>query len=176
MLEKPVVVKLDPTASVAAGALETQYQLTTKLRDLRSSVNDALRGLDSLKVQIEERKKTLQTQKKEIPEALKTGLETNLEELNRILDGLARPSGKPFWSERPRLSERLQDLFGQLNGVLVGPTAAQSAYVEELRAEYRDKIGGVNRFFGESALALSQLLSDNAAPGLLMPPAVALVE
>jgi hypothetical protein len=32
VLEKPVAVKLDPTASVAAGALETQYVLTTKLR------------------------------------------------------------------------------------------------------------------------------------------------
>jgi hypothetical protein len=176
MLEKPVVVKLDPTASVAAGALETQYELTTKLRDLRSSVNDALRGLDSLKVQIEERKKTLETQKKEIPEALKTGIESNLEELNRILDDLARPSGKPFWSEGPRLSERLQDLFGQLNGVLTGPTAAQSDYVEEIRAEYREKMGGVNRFFGEAAPGLSRLLEENAAPGLLLPQAVALLE
>jgi len=169
-------VKLDPTASVAEGSLETQYELTTKLRDMRSSVNDALRGLDSLKVQIEERKKTLETQKKEIPEALKTGLETNLEALNRILDGLAKPSGKPFWSEGPRLSERLQDLFGQLNGVLVGPTAAQSAYIEALRAEYREKMGEVNRFFGESAPALGRLLSDNGAPALLVPQAITLVE
>jgi len=176
VLEKPVVVKLDSTASVAVGALETQYELTTKLRDLRSSVNDALRGLDSLKVQIEERKKALETQKKEIPEALKTGLETNLEELNRILNGLAKPSGKPFWSEGPRLSERLQDLFGQLNGVLAGATPAQSAYIEEMRAEYREKMGEVNRFFGEAAPALSRLLEDNAAPGLLMPHAITLVE
>jgi photosystem II stability/assembly factor-like uncharacterized protein len=175
-LEKPVLVKLDPTASVAAGALETQYELTTKLRDLRSSVNDALRGLDNLKVQIEERKKTLETQKKEIPEALKSGIDTNLEELNRVLDGLARPAGKPFWSEGPRLSERLQGLFGQLNGVLTGPTPAQSAYLEEIRAEYREKMAGVNRFFAESAPALSRLLEDNAAPGLLLPQAVTLVE
>jgi len=176
VLEKPVVVKLDPTASVAEGALETQYELTTKLRDLRSSVNDALRGLDSLKAQIEERKKTLETQKKEIPEALKTGIETNLEELNRILDGLARPSGKPFWSEGPRLSERLQDLFGQLNGVLVGPTAAQSAYIEEIRAEYREKMGAVNRFFGDAGTALSRLFEENGTPGLLLPQAVTLLE
>jgi hypothetical protein len=174
VLEKPIAVKLDPTATVADGALETQYELTTKLRDLRSSVNDALRGLDSLKVQIEERKKTLETQKKEIPDALKTGLEGNLEELNRILDGLAKPSGKPFWSEGPRLSERLQNLFGQLNGVLAGPTPAQSAYIEEVRAEYREKMGGVNRFFAEAAPTLSRLLEENAAPGLLVPQAVAL--
>jgi hypothetical protein len=176
VLEKPVVVKLDPTAAAPGGALETQYQLTTKLRDLRSSVNDALRGLDSLKVQIEERKKTLETQKKEMPEALKTGLQSNLDELGKILDGLARPSGKPFWSEGPRLAERLQDLFGQLNGVLAGPTAAQSAYVEELRAEYRQKMDGVNRFFRESAPALDALLAENGAPGLLVPPAIAPVE
>jgi hypothetical protein len=175
VLEKAITVKIDPTAVVAAGDLATQYQITTQLRDLRSSVNDALRGLDSLKVQIEERRKTLETQKKEIPDALKTGLEGNLEELNRIVDGLAKPSGKPFWSEGPRLSERLQDLFGQLNGVLVGPTAAQSAYLQELLAEYREKIGGVNRFFGESAPALGRLLEENGAPALLVPQAIALV-
>ncbi len=100
-----------------------------------------------------------------MPDALKTGIEGNLEELNRILDGLARPAGKPFWSEGPRLSERLQDLFGQLNGVLAGPTTPQSAYVEELRAEYREKIGRVNRFFSEAAPALSGLLTENTAPG-----------
>jgi hypothetical protein len=104
VLEKPVTVKLDPTASVAPGALDSQYAITTKLRELRSTVNDALRGLDSLKGQIEERKKTLETQKKEIPEGLKNGFESSLGELDRILDGLAKPSGKPFWSEGPRLS------------------------------------------------------------------------
>ncbi len=176
VLEKPVAVKLDPNASVARGALEAQYQLTTRLRDLRSSVNDSLRGLDNLEAQIEERKKTLETQKKEVPEALKTALESNLEELNRILDGLARPSGKPFWSEGPRLSERLADLFDQLNGVLVVPTAAQSAYFEELRAEYREKMGAVNRFFSEGVPALSRILEENGAPGLLVPQAIPLVE
>jgi hypothetical protein len=176
VLEKAVAVKLDPTASVPAGALETQYGITTELRDLRSTVNDALRGLDSLKAQIEERRKTLETQKREIAEGLKAGLESSLGELDRILDGLAKPSGKPFWSEGPRLSERLQDLFDQLNGVLVGPTAAQSRYLEELRAEYRKKMGGVNRFFTENAPALSRLLSESGAPGLLVPQAVAIVE
>jgi DNA repair exonuclease SbcCD ATPase subunit len=176
VLEKPVQVTLDPAASVTSGALETQYQRTTSLRDLRSSVNDALRGLDSLKSQIEERRKALETQKKEIPESLKTGFDSRLEELNGILDRLARPSGKPFWSEGPRLSERLQDLFGQLNGTLVAPTAAQSEYLEELRAEYREKMAEVNRFFGEAATAMSRLLEENGAPGLLVPPAIELVE
>jgi hypothetical protein len=176
VLEKPVQVTLDPTASVTSGALETQYQRTTSLRDLRSSVNDALRGLDSLKSQIEERRKALETQKKEIPESLKTGFDSRLQELNGILDRLARPSGKPFWSEGPRLSERLQDLFGQLNGTLVAPTAAQSEYLEELRAEYRGKMDEVNRFFGEAAPALSRVLEENGAPGLLVPQAIAILE
>jgi hypothetical protein len=176
VLEKPIAVKLDSTASVEAGALEIQYRLTTKLRDLRSSVNDALRGLDSLKAQIEERQKTLETQKKEIPETLKTGFEKNLEELNRILDGLAKPSGKPFWSEGPRLSQRLGDLFDQLNGVLVGPTPSQNEYFEELLGEYREKMGGVTRFFNENAPALSRLLEQSGAPGLLVPQSLEIVE
>jgi hypothetical protein len=176
VLEKPVQVTLDPTASVTSGALETQYQRTIWLRDLRSSVNDALRGLDSLKSQIEERRKALETQKKELPEGLKTGFDARLEELNGILDRLARPSGKPFWSEGPRLSERLQDLFGQLNGTLGAPTSAQSDYLEELRAEYREKMGEVNRFFGEAAPAFSRLLEENGAPGLLVPQSIAVLE
>jgi hypothetical protein len=34
----------------------------------------------------------------------------------------------------------------------------------------------VNRFFGESAPALDALLSENGAPGLLIPETIALVE
>ncbi|MGH9333425.1 MAG: hypothetical protein ACRD21_06700, partial [Vicinamibacteria bacterium] len=176
VLEKPIVVKLDPTASVPEGTLQEQYERTVKLRDLRSSVNDALRGLDSLKTQIEERRKTLETQKKEIPEALKTEFDGTIEEIDRILDGLARPTGKPFWSEGPRLSNRLQDLFGQLNGVLAAPTRPQEAYFGELLSEYGEKMGAVNEFFGGKATALSRLLEENGAPGLLLPASIPLVD
>jgi hypothetical protein len=82
------------------GALQEQYQHTVKLRDMRSSVNDALRGLDSLKAQIEERRKTLETQKKKIPAAPKTGIDGTLEELGKIVDGLARPTGKTLLERR----------------------------------------------------------------------------
>jgi hypothetical protein len=37
-------------------------------------------------------------------------------------------------------------------------------------------MGGVNRFFTENAPALSRLLSESGAPGLLVPQAVAIVE
>ena len=144
MLEKPVEVKLDPDgARGRLRRLETQYQLTTKLRDLRSSVNDALRGLDSLKVQIEERKKTLETQKKEMPDTLKTGLESNLEELNRILDGLARSpresrsGAKDLVSRRgSRISSASSTVSWRGRPPLRAPTSRSSA------SEYREKMGG----------------------------------
>jgi photosystem II stability/assembly factor-like uncharacterized protein len=173
-LEKPIVVRADPTATVAPGALEEQYRHTAELRDLRSLVNDALRGLDSLKAQIEERKKTLAVQKKSSPEELTKDIDGAIEELGKILDGLVRPTGRPFWSEGPRLSERLQDLFSQLNGVLAPPTIAQRAYFDELRAEYREKIGAVNEFFTAKARPLSERLAAEGAPGLLVPEAIAL--
>jgi photosystem II stability/assembly factor-like uncharacterized protein len=175
-LEKPLVVRADPTASVAPGALEDQYRHTVKLRDLRSSVNDALRGLDSLKTQVEERKKTLKAQKKDAPDALTAEIDSALEELGQLLDGLVRPTGKPFWSEGPRLADRLQDLFSQLNSVLTAPTSPQQTYFGELLSEYREKITAVNGFFTEKARALSRNLEAAGAPGLLVPEAMTLVE
>jgi photosystem II stability/assembly factor-like uncharacterized protein len=175
VVEKPITVRTDPTASVSSADLEQQYERTKELRDLRSSVNDALRGLDSLKAQIEERKKALEVQKRDVPEELSTSIQTTLAELEQNLDGLVRPSGRPFWSEGPRLSERLGDLFNQLNGVLAPPTSAQLVYFGELEAEYREKIAAVNEFFTGKAVPLSTLLSTSGAPGLLVPEAIALM-
>jgi photosystem II stability/assembly factor-like uncharacterized protein len=173
-VEKPITVRVDPTASVSAEDLAVQYQHTTLIRNLRSSVNDALRGLDSVKAQLEERKKTFESQKKEIPEELSTAMTSGLKELESLVDGLARPTGRPFWSEGPRLSERLQDLFGQLNNVLAPPTSAQVEYLEELKTEYREKMTEANRFFSGTAASLSDLLERNGAPRLLVPAAVTL--
>ncbi|HSF17011.1 MAG TPA: glycosyl hydrolase [Vicinamibacteria bacterium] len=176
VVEKPIEVRLDPTVVIDSGVLEKQYELTTELRDLRSSVNDALRGLDSLKTQMEERKKTYETQKTEIPEAVETAIDSAVEKLDGVFDRLARPSGKPFWSEGPRLSERLGGMFGDLNGVLTLPTPAQLAYLAELRSEYRTEMAEVNRFLAETATPLSQALVTNGAPGLMVPPTVVIPE
>ena len=42
-------MKLDPTIPVTERALHTQLEINLKLRDMQSSVNDALRGIDSYK-------------------------------------------------------------------------------------------------------------------------------
>jgi photosystem II stability/assembly factor-like uncharacterized protein len=172
VVETAVAVRLDPTVSVSAEDLATQFGHSSRLRDLRSSVNDALRGLDSLKAQIEERRKTLEGQKKEIPEELSSAMKSTVEELDKVVDGLARPSGRPFWSEGPRLSERLSDLFNQLNGVLAQPTSAQLAYLSELETEYHEKMGAVNQFFSGPAASLDRLLEKHAVPRLLLPGAL----
>ena len=91
--------------AVPAGDLEAQHAAALKLRDYRSELNDALRGLDALKLQLDERKKLAATLRPEAPAELKKGLDTRVETLDTFVATLTRPSGKPFWSEGPRLAE-----------------------------------------------------------------------
>ena len=176
VVEEDIVVRLDPTVTVDPSVLERQYELTTELRDRRTSVNEALRALDSLKAQIEERQKALEANDVEIPEDVETAITTTMEELDAVLDRLVRPSGKPFWSEGPRLSGRLGGLFGQLNGILAPPTSAQLDYLAEVEEEYRVDMTEVRRFFTETVAALITTLEANGASGLLVPGTIEILE
>ncbi len=58
-LTRELEVKLDPTIPVAGEALRTQLEINLKLRDMQSGVNDALRGIDSYKTQLDTAEKTV---------------------------------------------------------------------------------------------------------------------
>ena len=135
VVEQSVGVRVDPTVAVSAADLQAQFDMALKLHEMRVEMHEALRGLDALKLQLDERKKLAGTARKDAPAEWKKGLDAKVEALDAFVATLTRPAGKPFWSEGPRLTERLAGLAGGVDDGNRRPTAAEVAYFEELRAE-----------------------------------------
>ncbi len=167
--EKPVEVKLDPTLSLSPESLRLQHDYSLKLIEMTSAVNDGLRALDSMLAQLEEREKTLQAQPaREVEEARKT-LRAHKEKIQSILETLARPEGRAFWSEGSRLAERLGSLFGAIDGVNAAPTEAQVSFFGELVEEFKAGMAGVRDYLMTSARDLNDALGRLGVPGFLVP-------
>lgn len=168
-VEKPVEVKLDPTLDVSLDDLRTQMDYSLKLVDLISATNGALKALDSVKEQLEERQKTISLAGLAITDEVNKAILSRREELSAIENLLARPEGRAFWSEGSRLVERLNSLFETIDGVQARPTAAQIAYFEELVGEFRTGMAKVRSYLEVSLGDLNRVLTEKRIPPLLLP-------
>ncbi len=167
--EKPLRIRMDPTVTVTQGDLSMVQGMSFELRNMVSYVNDALRALDSLQEQLTERNKILQSQGERIPPEVITAVTDHLSLIRDIQNILAKPEGRPFWSEGPRLSGRLNGLFRGIEGTNSRPLEAQRAYFTELQEEFQAAMATVNRYLGQTATGLNDLFSQYQLPQVLIP-------
>jgi hypothetical protein len=167
--EKPVDVRLDPTVNVPAEAIESQYSFSLRLREMQSYVNDGLRALDMVREQIIERRNFVSKHKDKFSEEVSEGIELYLSEIDTLLDFMVRPDGRPFWSEGPRLIERLGQLFEDIDGVNESPTQVQVEYFNQLKAESKSALDRVNSYLDDSAGELNKILRKHEVPQVFVP-------
>jgi len=171
-LTRELEVKADPTISVTSEALRTQLDLNLKLRDMQSSVNDALRGIDSYKGQLETAQKTVRALDPQATKILASLLAERLQQLSSMELKLARPGDIPGYSMAPRLVDRLGALLNQIDRVLDAPTRYETAYFNELRTEFLADLGEVNNFIEKQIPEINDLLKKNNAGALMAGKAV----
>lgn len=123
-METPVEVRLDPALKATPQDLISQRDQALKLRAMVTSLNSALKRLDSLKTQV-------QALEKSVPDAAKTLAEYG-KEIDAVANGLAVKIGGNRLEDAPQLAEDLSGLYGQLSGGNSAPTSAQTAYLAEL--------------------------------------------
>ncbi|MBE0460502.1 MAG: hypothetical protein IBX60_02555 [Candidatus Aminicenantes bacterium] len=170
--EEPVEVKLDSTVNTSIEDLRTQLSLSLQIRDMQSFVNDALRALDILQDQLNERKQTLEKQKDSILQEAIDVIEEHIENIDSIQNQLVRPEGTAFWSDGPRLLDRLNRLFGAIDGVNTAPTKAQISYFNELKQEFGEAMEIVNTYLRKTAKKLNDALRKHKVPELFIPKQV----
>jgi photosystem II stability/assembly factor-like uncharacterized protein len=163
-LTRELEVKLDPTIQVTPEALRTQLDTNLKLRDMQSSVNDALRGIDTYKAQLD-----TATQTTRGSDRVLAGLITErMQQLTTMEMKLARPADIPGYSMAPRLVDRLNQLLSAIDRVLAAPTPYQIAHFNELRAEFLADMGEVNQFVEKQVPEIDTLLKRNSS-GVVKP-------
>jgi photosystem II stability/assembly factor-like uncharacterized protein len=167
--ESPVEVRVDPLLKVTAADLGEQHRMLARLSDLRSSVNDALRGLDVLREQMKARRSALEHMKQDLPEEVEPAWKDAKEGLDAAMGALARPEGRPFWSLGPRLGDRLDDLAQNVADAFGAPTAAQQTYLRELGAESSEALSQVDALVAGPISRLNQALGAHGIPPLAVP-------
>ena len=169
--EKPVKVIMDPTLVVSPEELERQFEFVLEVQSIQSCVNDVLRGLDGLSDQIRGRQKTARN--RDIPDkkTLVQSLARHLADIERLESQLVRPALKiwPPIDQPPRLSEKLSDLFSQVEGANAAPTPAQEEIRVELKDDFRKIMLDVSAYLSESAPKMNSLLEGCGLPSVLIP-------
>jgi photosystem II stability/assembly factor-like uncharacterized protein len=157
-LEKPVEVRLDPLLNVALADLQLQSQHTLALRDMQTSVNEALKWLDGTKEQMEGIQKRVKEAMSETPEELKKAMTDNLQQIDALSKKLARPQDVPSYMHGPQLIERLGALLGGVDRTNAAPTIYQQEYFKELQAEFAEKMAEFNAFVENAVPKLNETL------------------
>ncbi|HEY6392343.1 MAG TPA: hypothetical protein VIX89_13745 [Bryobacteraceae bacterium] len=167
-LTQTLEVRLDPTIGASDPDLRTQFDINLKLRDMQSSVNDALKSIDTFKAELEQAEKNVRTLDPQAPKVL-TGLITERkQQLSSMELKLARPDNIPGYSMSPRLVDRLGQLLGAIDRVLAAPTPYQVEHYNELKAEFLKDMGDVNGFIDRQIPEINDMLRKSNA-GAMMP-------
>ena len=167
-LTQELEVRADPTVHSNESELRTQLEYNLKLRDMQSSVNDALRSHRHVE---EPNSNTAETTVHALdPQAAKVlaGLARRAQAAG-FLDGAeaGAPADIPGYSMAPRLVDRLGQLLNGIDRVLAAPTPYQMEYFNELKAEFMKDMGEVNGFVEKQIPEINDLLKKNNAGAVM---------
>jgi len=140
--------------------------------EMQSTLNDALRLIDGLKSQVEERKKTMQALGRNVKEPTVRAVDSHLEKIAALQKEVSRSSGERALgvpSGGPRVLERVSSLLGAIDGLNAAPTQAQLAYYSELVVEFREAMDKVNDYLSDTARELNSALESSRIPQVLVP-------
>lgn len=164
--EERVEVRLDPTVNTPLADLQSQLDLTIKLRDMQSSANTALRFLDSIKDQLKHTQTTMKNLNKEPDKEMTKALEDYIKQIDELQDKVARRSEGLGIPGKSRVSDRVGDLFFSIDGTNAAPTSGQRKYFAEVEPEFRERMAEINKFISETIPQWNEKLKGWNAPTL----------
>jgi hypothetical protein len=126
---------------------------------MRSDLNRSLRALDAVKSQLEERRKLATQLGRPVEGELHAVLTETQRALKDLLESLSRPEGVPFYSSGPRLSDRVAQLFGDVDDAFAAPTPAQLEYFAELQGETTKALERAHAFLLGGLARLNEALA-----------------
>lgn len=147
-MEQPLDVRVDPTSKTTPEALRAQFTVAMELRDLQSLANDTLRALDGRKAELEARRKAALAIPNGGGAAAAKALAGELAEVDSLFDILVKPADVPYWSDGPRISDRIGALLRNVDSGNFPPTPAQQKLGKELATELRDALERVRKYLG----------------------------
>ena len=144
---------VSPTAQATPGGLAAQFAVAKELRALQSLANDTLRALDTRRGELEARRRGALALPNNEGAAAVVTLSADITQLDSLVTTLAKPANYPYWSEGPRVSERIGNLLRNVDSGNFPPTAPQQALAKELAVEGRAAMERGRQFLGRQSLS-----------------------
>ena len=152
VLEQPVQLRVDPTSKSTPEGLAAQFALAKELRALQSLANDTLRALDTRRGELEARRRGALALPNNEGAAAVVTLSADITQLDSLVTTLAKPANYPYWSEGPRVSERIGNLLRNVDSGNFPPTGPQQALSKELAVELRAAMERVRQFLSRQIM------------------------
>ena len=165
--ETKVEVRVDPTVSITAAELQSQFDLAMRLRDMLSTLNNGLRLLDSAKQQAEQIEKVAKDRLTEVSPELTKSLTDYKKRIDTITGDLIVGDEDGIRSSA-KLTDQIGGLFGAVSGGNSAPTAAMREQFNLLQTQLPAKISEINRFISEDTARLNQTLQKAGLPILVV--------
>lgn len=167
-LEKKIDVRMDPLVSVQQSDLQMQLDMLLKLRDMQSSLNDALRFLDSVKSQTTQIENTIKERMGEVPADVKKALDDYKKKVDELSNKLGLSPDGDGLSDSAKLADMAGFLYFGIGGSDYAPTQVQKNTFNELQAEYQQRMPEITKFVNEDTPKLNDALRKINAPVVLI--------
>ena len=164
-ISKTLDVKMDPAIKVSKSALRTQLKNTMELRDMLSSLNLALRNLDTIESQCKELLEKIE-KSKETPEAAKKDINDLLEKAKYMREHMSIEGRNYNWTPG-FIFGKVSSLFSAIGGSNAPPTRHQLDFLEEVRVEYLETLNNVNNLNEKDIPVLNRTLQQHGLPTIL---------
>ena len=169
--QKTVEVRIDPTVTVSNADLQAQLDLSLRLRDMLSTLNDGLRALDSAKQQAEQIEKVAKDRLTEVPADLTKALTDYKKRIDQITGDLIVGEEDSIRASA-KLTEQIGRLYSTVSGGNFAPTPAMREQFALLQTQLPPKIADINRFINDDTTKINAVLQKAGLPVIVVGKAI----
>jgi len=166
-MEQPLTVKVEPALEPYLTGIKAGHQFALETLDMIRQLNRAMQVLTSVEAQLNNLRQVARQQNYKLPEELDKAIGDHLKQIGELKAKVDNPNTGLAYARSARLRGRLNSVYGQMSGN-TGPTLAQVAYFNEVKAEFEAVHGAIRAYLTQTAPQLSEQLKTNGLPALLI--------
>jgi hypothetical protein len=166
-MEQPLTVRVEPALEPYLTNMKAGYQFALETLGMIRQLNRAMQVLNSVEAQLTNLRQVARQQNYKLPDELDKAIGDHLEQIGELKAKVDNPNTGLAYARSARLRGRLNSVYGQMSSN-TGPTLAQVAYFNEVKAEFEAVHTEIRAYLTQTAPQLSEQLKTNGLPALLI--------
>jgi len=166
-MEQPLTVKVEPALEPYLTNMKAGYQFALETLDMIRRLNRAMQVLTSVETQLTNLRQVARQQNYKLPDELDKAIGDHLKQIGELKAKVDNPNTGLAYARSARLRGRLNSVYRQMSSN-TGPTLAQVAYFNEVKAEFEEVYSAIRAYLTQNAPQLSEQLKANGLPALLI--------